>query len=117
MWDLSSLTRDRTSVPWIGRQIPNHWTTREAPTPIINVQIIPDLRDALVRKRPNKYISSVAQSCPTLCSTPGLPVHQQLPEFTQTHVHGVGDAIQLSHPLPSPSLPAFNLYQHQGLFQ
>ena len=52
--------------------------------------------------------SSVAQSCPTLCdpvncSTPGLPVHHQLPEFTQTHVHRVGDAIQPSHPLPSPS--------------
>ena len=60
--------------------------------------------------------SSVAQSCPTLCdptnhSTPGLPVHYQLPEFTQTHVHRVGDAIQPSHPLSSPSLPAFSLSQ------
>ena len=58
--------------------------------------------------------SSVAQSCPTLCdpmkcSTPGLPVHHQLPEFTQTHFHRVHDAIQPSHPLSSPSLPAFNL--------
>ena len=66
--------------------------------------------------------SSVAQSCPTLCnpmncSTPGLPVHHQLPEFTQTHVHGVGDAIQPSHPLSSPSPPASNPSQHQGLFQ
>ena len=65
--------------------------------------------------------SSVAQSCPTLCnpmncSMPGLPVHHQLPEFTQTHVHWVGDAIQPSHPLSSPSL-AFNLSQHQGLFK
>ena len=50
------------------------------------------------------------------CSTPGLPVHHQLPEFTQTHVNWVGDAIQSSHPLSSPS-PAFNLSQHQGLFQ
>ena len=50
-------------------------------------------------------------------STPGLPVHHQLPEFTQTHVHWVGDAIQPSHPLSSPSPPAFNLSQHQGLFQ
>ena len=50
-------------------------------------------------------------------STPGLPVHHRLPEFTQTHVHWVGDAIQPSHPLSSPSLPAFNLSQHQGLFQ
>ena len=65
--------------------------------------------------------SSVAQSCPTLCdpmnhSTPGLPVHHQLLEFTQTHVHWVSDAIQPSHPLSSPS-PAPNPSQHQGLFQ
>ena len=66
--------------------------------------------------------SSAAHSCPTLCdpmhqSMPGLPVPHQLPEFTQTHVHGVGDAIQLSHPLLSPSLPSPNPSQHQGLFQ
>ena len=51
------------------------------------------------------------------CSTPGFPVHHQLPEFTQTHVHRVGDAIQPSHPLSSPSPPAFNLSQHKGLSQ
>ena len=66
--------------------------------------------------------SSVAQSCPTLCnpmdcSTPGFPVHHQLPEPTQTHVHRVSDAVQPSHPLSSSSLPAFNLSQHQRLFQ
>ena len=66
--------------------------------------------------------SSVAQSCPTICdprncSTPGLPVHHQLLEFTQTHIHWVTDAIQPSHPLSSPSPPAFNLSQNQGLFQ
>ena len=66
--------------------------------------------------------SSVTQSCPTVCdpmtrSTPGFPVHHQLPEFTQTHVHRVGDAIQPSHPLSSPSLPAPNPSQHQGLIQ
>ena len=66
--------------------------------------------------------SSVAQSCPTLCdlmnrSTPGLPVYHQLPEFTQTHVHRVSDAIQPSHPLSSPSPPAPNPSQHQSLFQ
>ena len=66
--------------------------------------------------------SSVFQSCPTLCdpmnhSTPGFPVHHQLPEFTQTHVHRVADAIQPSHPLSSPSPPAPNPSQHQGLFQ
>ena len=51
------------------------------------------------------------------CSTPGLPVHHQLLEFTHTHVHQVGDAIQPSYPLSSPSPPAFNLSQHQGLFK
>ena len=66
--------------------------------------------------------SLVAQSCPTLCdpndySMPGLPVHHQLSELTQTHVHWISDAIQPSHPLSSPSSPAFNLSQHQGLFQ
>ena len=66
--------------------------------------------------------SSVAQSCPTLCnpmnhSTTGLPVHHQLREFSQTHVHRVSDAIQPSHPLSSPSPPAPNPSQHQSLFQ
>ena len=66
--------------------------------------------------------SSVAQSCLTLCdpmdcSTPGLPVHHQLLEFTQTYVHCIGDAIQPSHSLLSPSHPAFNLSQHHGLFK
>ena len=75
---------------------------------------------------PYVYISSVqfisvTQSCLTLCdlmncSTPGLPVHHHLPEFTQNHVHRVSDAIQPSHPLSSPS-PAPNLSQHQSLFQ
>ena len=72
----------------------------------------------------HKYVqiqfSSVAQSCPTLCdhmncSTPGFPVHHQLPELTQTHLHPVGDAIQPSYPLSSVFPPAFNLSQHQGL--
>ena len=67
-------------------------------------------------------VSSVAQSCPTLCdpmncSTPGLPVHHQLPESTRTHVHWVSAAVQPSHPLSSPSPPAFNLSQHQGPFK
>ena len=66
--------------------------------------------------------SSVAQSCPTLCnpmdcSMPGFPVHHQLLEPTQTHVHWIGDAIHPSHPLSSPSPSTFNLSQHQGLFQ
>ena len=64
--------------------------------------------------------SSVAQSClcnPMDCNTPGLPAHHQLPEFTQTHVHWIRDAIQPSHPLSSPSPPAFSLSQHQDLFR
>ena len=84
--------RNQTSVPWIAGGFFNHWTMWEA----TSVQF-----------------SSVAQSCPTLCdpmnlSKPGLPVHHQIPEFTQTHVHQVGDAIQPSHPLLSPSPPAPN---------
>ena len=76
----------------------------------------------LVRRFGKKVFSSVAQLCPTLCdpmkhSTPNLPVHHQLPEFTQTHLHWVGDTIQPSHPLSSPSPLAFSLFQHQGLFK
>ena len=71
---------------------------------------------------PGNKFSSVARSCPTIWdpmdwSTPGLPVHHQLSEFTQTHVHWVGDAIQPSRPLSSPSPPALSLSQHQGLFK
>ena len=70
----------------------------------------------------SRLVCSVTQPCLTLCdpmdcSTLRFPIHHQLPEFTQTHVHCVGDAIQPSHPLSSPSPPAFNLFQHQGLFQ
>ena len=70
----------------------------------------------------HSLFSSVTQACPTLCdpmncSMPGLPVHHQLPEFIQTHVHWVGDAIQPSHTLSSPSFPTFNLSQHQGLYK
>ena len=70
----------------------------------------------------NFLFSSAAESCPTLCdpmdcSTPGFPVGHQLSELAQTHVHRVGDAIQPSHPLLSPSPPAFDLSQYQDLFQ
>ena len=95
----SSWSKDQTLISYIGRWVLCCWATREDPS-----------------------VSSVAQSCPTLChpmdrSTPGLPVHHQLPELAQTHDHWVGDAIQPSHSLSSPSPPAFNLAQHQGLFQ
>ena len=80
-----------------------------------------DWRD-LYRLSPDVQFSSVVQSCPTLCdpmnrSTPGLPVHHQLPESTYTHVHWVSDAIRPSHPLSSPSPPALNRSQHQGFFK
>ena len=77
-------------------------------------------------KPKERYAAAAAgkslQLCPTLsdpmeCSTPGLPIHHQLPELTQTHAHWVSDAIQPSHPLLFPSLPSFNLSQHQGLFK
>ena len=70
----------------------------------------------------NFQFSSAAQLCPTLCdpmecNTPDFPVHHQLPELAQTHIRRLGNAIEPSHPLSSPSPPAFNLSQHQGLFQ
>ena len=100
---LSCNTQDL--VPWLGiKPRPLHWECTVFTT------------------GPPVQFSSGGPSCPTFCdpmdcSTPGLPVYHQLPEFTQTHVHWVGDAIQPSHPLSSFSLPAFNLSQHQGLFK
>ena len=95
--------------------------------PYLNFIIFPMNILFLFQESRNLYciyfqFSSIAQSCPTLCdpmncSTPGLPVHHQLPEFTQTHVHWLSDAIQPSHPLSLPSPPALNLSQHQGLYQ
>ena len=88
----------------------DHWRRKWQPTAL-----------SLLRE-PQELLSSVAQLCLTLChpmdcSMPGLPVHHQLLELAQTHVHWVGEAIQPSHPLSSPSLPDFNLCQHQGLSQ
>ena len=79
-------------------------------------------RRLLLGKKVMTNLSSVTQSCLTLYdpmnhSSPGLPVHHQLPEFTETHIHRVGDAIQPSHPLSSPSPPTPNPSQHQSLFQ
>ena len=92
------------------------------------MKLEPIIQSEVSQKEKHQYsinsvqFSSVAQSCPTLCgpmnrSMPGLPVHHQPPEFTQTHVHRVSDAIQPSHPLSSPSPPAPNPSQHQNLFQ
>ena len=90
--------------------------------PLKNNRLLREINNLKTRKNPSVQFSSVAQSCSTLCdpincSTPGLPIHHQLPEFTQTHVHRVGDAIQPSHPLSSPSSPAPNPSQHQSFFQ
>ena len=97
--------RDWTWVSCISGRFCTIWAFREARYVFSSVQF-----------------SSVAQSCLTLCdpvdhSTPGFPVHHQLPEFTQTHVLRVSDTIQPSHPLSSPSPPASNPSQHQSLFQ
>ena len=101
------------------------WTCHRAPRSL-PLPIPPFTLPAAVKMSlaalPSVQFSSVAQSCPTLCdpmnrSTPGLPVHHQLLEFTQTHVHRVSDAIQPSHPLSSPFPPAPNPSQHQNLFQ
>ena len=86
---------------------------------VSKVELVPDFKEFKIWAC---YCCSVAQSCPTICNpkdcnTPGFRVHHQVLEFAQTHVHRVGDAIQPSHPLRSPSPPAFNLSQHQGLFQ
>ena len=89
------------------------------------ITICSDFGVMLILRTPSpnqSQFSSVTQSCPTLCnpidcSVPGLPVHHQLLEFTQTHVHWVGDGIQPSHPLLSPYPHTFNLSQHQGLFK
>ena len=122
------------------RWSPNHWTTREIPPShswLLWIHSTSHIRAVWIlqqcfSKRNMYYLfgcaeasvqfSSVTQLCPTLCdpmnrSTPGLPVHHQLPEFTQTHVCRVGDAIQPSHPLLSPFPPAPKPSQHQSLFQ
>ena len=95
----------------------DHWIEKKGQiyTHIRAVNLFP------IRVFSSVQFSSVAQSCPTLCNPmncnmAGLPVHHQLPEFTQTHVHRVSDAIQPSHPLSPPSPPAPNPSQHQGLF-
>ena len=92
------------------------------------MKLQPIIQSEVSQKEKHQYsissvqFSAVAQSCPTLCdpmnhSMPGLPVYHQLLEFTQTHIHRVGDTIQPSHPLSSPSPPALNPSQHQSLFQ
>ena len=98
---------------------PKYWSFSFS---IIPSKEIPGLISFRIFHSVSVQFSSVAQSCPTFCypincSTRGLAVHYQLPEFTQTHIHRVSDAIQPSHPLSSPSPPAPNPSQHQSLFQ
>ena len=102
---------------------PKYWTFSLSIIPSKEIPgLLPQgMESSAVSQMGMVQFSSVAQSCLTLCdpmnhSTPGLPVHHQLPEFTQTHVHQVSDAIQASHPLASSS-PAPNPSQHQSLFQ
>ena len=104
-----------------------YWSGLLFPFPgdLLNPEIepgAPTLQADSLPTEPPVQVSSVVQSCPTLCSPrdcsmPGLPVHHQHPEFTQTHVHWVGDDIQSFHPLSSPSPPTFSLSLHQDPFQ
>ena len=101
----SSWPTDRTLISCIGRRVLCHWATRE---------VLMYREDIKILVKVSVQFSSVGQSCPTLCdpmnrSTPGLPVHHQLPEFTQTHVHWVGYVIQPSHPVISSCRPLFLL--------
>ena len=110
---IHGVSKSRT---WLSDWTELNWTELNPLHLLCSLYILHDYLGSSVQ------FSSVAQSCPTLCdptnrSTPGLPVHHQLPEFTQTHVHRVSDAMQPSHPLSSPSPPAPNTSQHQSLFQ
>ena len=133
---VSSWPKDWTQVFCIADRFLTIWAIRQVPSDKVGDPLnLSKLEEALSEVSSlvlvwsllkvvwlSDQIRSVAQSCPTLCnpmnrSVPGLPVHHQLPEFTQTHVHRVSDAIQPFHPLLSPSPPAPNPSQHQSLFQ
>ena len=114
--ELQSMGSWRVWYDWVTKL---NWTELNSPIPIHFSSLIPKM---LMFTLAISSFSSVAQSCPTLChpmnrSTSGLPVYHQLLQFTQTHAHWVGDAIQPSHPLCPPSPPAPSPSQHQGLFQ
>ena len=99
--------------------LPNFLGEKAKMSPLVAVMVVAGLESGggSLLKQAQFSCSVVSDSLWANRSIPGLPVHHQLPEFTQTHVHHVGDAIQLSHPLSSPSPPALNPSQHQGLFQ
>ena len=113
MWNLVTWPRIEPKPRALATQSLSHWVTRE----VLKMPF-----KSIIFSFSSVQFSSVAQSCPTLCdpmnhSTRGLPVHHHLPEFTQTHVHRIHDAIQPSHPRSSPSPTALNPSQHQSLFQ
>ena len=112
---LSNETTRHCKLKQTNKKTANHWG---ACSPSRNIWLQMIAENIYMLNSKMLQFSSVTQSCPTLCdpmnhSTPGLPVHHHLPEFTQTHVHRVGDAIQPSHPLSSPFPPAPNPSQHQ----
>ena len=114
---IANETTDKELISKIHKQL-MQLNTRKMSNPIKKVS--KRTKQTFLQRR--YQFNSAAQSCPTLCdpmdcSTPSFPVHHQLLELTQTHVHRVGDAIQPPHLLSSPSPPAFNLSQPQGLFQ
>ena len=123
---LELFTLDKTSCKFVqGKGKKNIWTQRWVQfTVVVTGPVSSTLLPVTFHwpvKRSDFQFSSAAQSCPTLCdpmdcSTPGFPVHHQLLELAETHVHRVSDAIQPSHPLLSPSPPAFNVSQHRDLF-
>ena len=130
-WDLNPCAGTRTQPkPYLGPELCG-WDSDPAKTHSTWFLDLMKLRFLMYHCRKNSVgdkglgsvqLSSVVQSCLTLCdpmgcSTPGFPVHHQLPELTQTHVHWIGDAIQPYQPLFSPSPSTFNLSQHQDLFQ
>ena len=122
------LRHQMLSVTWNNRDTFRHWWGCTVVQPLRKTArllwwLLTKLNTPLAHTHQSSdQIRSAAQSCPTLCdpmnrSTPGLPVHHQLPEFTQTHIHRVSDAIPPSHPLSSPSPLAPSPSQHQSLFQ
>ena len=129
MWDHSSPARDWTYIPCIARQVLNNWTSREVPLHVLLTSFAGPKTHLVIATWKEwatwvaVYLSSVqfSLSCPTLCnrmdfSTPGFPIHQQLLEFPQTHVHRVGDAIQPSPPLSSPSIfPSIRVFSSESV--
>ena len=117
---MMELDNEWSLEPWMSQRIePLCWPILDCEMRVKPLRCLGLFAEASIS---SVQFSSGAQSCLTLynpmdCSLPGLPIHHQLPEFTQTHVHWVSDAIQPSHPLLSPSPQTFNLSQHQGLFK